>query len=52
MSAWAAIERILVGSTDDASCQEVFARFPFVEMENTVDDNGKREEIIISTANV
>jgi N6-L-threonylcarbamoyladenine synthase len=33
MSAWAAIERIMVGSTDDASNQEVFARFPFAELQ-------------------
>ena len=29
MSAWAAIERIKVGSTDEAESQDVFARFPF-----------------------
>jgi len=29
MSAWAAIERIKVGSTDEAEGQDVFARFPF-----------------------
>jgi glycoprotease/Kae1 family metallohydrolase len=29
MSAWAAVERIMVGSSDDPAEQEVFARFPF-----------------------
>jgi len=29
MSAWAAIERIMVGSSDQADGQEVYARFPF-----------------------
>ena len=29
MSAWAAIERIVVGSTDDPFDQDVFARYPF-----------------------
>ena len=29
MSAWAAIERIMVGSSDVAETQEVFARYPF-----------------------
>lgn len=29
MSAWAAIERIMVGSTDDPTDQDVFARYPF-----------------------
>jgi len=32
MSAWAAIERIMVGSSDDPSNQEVFARFPFADI--------------------
>jgi len=32
MSAWAAIERITVGSTDEADDQEVYARFPFAEI--------------------
>jgi N6-L-threonylcarbamoyladenine synthase len=31
MSAWAAIERILVGSTDDPHDQEVHARYPFAK---------------------
>ncbi|KAI2501973.1 Glycoprotease family [Fragilaria crotonensis] len=29
MSAWAAVERIMVGSTDNAVTQEVYARYPF-----------------------
>jgi N6-L-threonylcarbamoyladenine synthase len=29
MSAWAAVERLLVGSSDDPSTQEVYARYPF-----------------------
>lgn len=29
MSAWAAVERIMVGSTDVAHSQEVYARYPF-----------------------
>jgi N6-L-threonylcarbamoyladenine synthase len=29
MSAWAAVERLLLGSSDDPSAQEVYARFPF-----------------------
>lgn len=29
MSAWAAVERIMVGSSDDPTNQEVYARFPF-----------------------
>ena len=29
MSAWAAIERLMVGSSDDPSVQGVFARYPF-----------------------
>jgi hypothetical protein len=33
MSAWAAIERIMQGSTDDPSNQEVYARFPFAELQ-------------------
>jgi hypothetical protein len=33
MSAWAVIERIMQGSTDDPSNQEVYARFPFAELQ-------------------
>ncbi len=29
MSAWAAVERLMVGSSDSAENQEVFARYPF-----------------------
>ena len=29
MSAWAAVERLMVGSSDKAETQEVFARYPF-----------------------
>jgi N6-L-threonylcarbamoyladenine synthase len=29
MSAWAAVERLLVGSSDDPTTQEVYARYPF-----------------------
>jgi hypothetical protein len=29
MAAWAAIERIMVGSSDNPDDQDVFARFPF-----------------------
>ena len=29
MSAWAAVERLMVGSSDLAEDQEVFARYPF-----------------------
>lgn len=29
MSAWAAVERLMLGSSDDPSNQEVFARYPF-----------------------
>jgi len=32
MSAWAAIERIMMGSSDEASTQEVFARYPFADL--------------------
>ena len=32
MSSWAAIERIMVGSSDKAEGQEVYARFPFQDM--------------------
>ena len=32
MSAWAAVERLLVGSSDLVQGQEVFARYPFAEM--------------------
>ena len=32
MSSWAAIERIMVGSSDEAEGQEVYARFPFKEL--------------------
>jgi hypothetical protein len=38
MSAWAAIERIMHGSTDDPSNQEVYARFPFAELQQ-LDNN-------------
>ena len=38
MSAWAAIERINVGSTDDPHTQEVYARYPF-QSYNTHDDD-------------
>jgi len=38
MSAWAAIERIMQGSTDDPSNQEVYARFPFAELQQ-LDNN-------------
>ena len=35
MSAWAAIERLMVGSSDDPADQEVYARYPFsLEHEN------------------
>ena len=35
MSAWAAIERLMVGSSDDPNNQEVYARYPFsLEHEN------------------
>lgn len=38
MSAWAAIERLLQGSSDDPYQQEVYARYPFaVESESTRD---------------
>lgn len=33
MSAWAAVERIMVGSTDVAATQEVYARYPFSVVE-------------------
>lgn len=33
MSAWAAVERILVGSSDSIKDQEVFARYPFADTE-------------------
>jgi len=33
MSAWAAVERIMVGSSDDASNQDVYARYPFSNMQ-------------------
>ena len=29
MSAWAAVERLMLGSSDDPTNQEVFARYPF-----------------------
>jgi N6-L-threonylcarbamoyladenine synthase len=32
MSAWAAVERLLVGSSDVVEGQEVFARYPFADM--------------------
>lgn len=32
MSAWAAVERLRVGSSDDPSNQEVYARFPFAHI--------------------
>ncbi|KAL3766230.1 hypothetical protein ACHAWO_012232 [Cyclotella atomus] len=35
MSAWAAVERLLVGSSDSAEGQEVFARYPFVDMDSS-----------------
>jgi len=35
MSAWAAVERIMIGSSDDPSNQEVYARFPFSVMNNS-----------------
>jgi len=41
MAAWAAIERIMVGSSDTPDNQEVFARFPF---QSRIDDD-KRSEI-------
>lgn len=34
MSAWAAVERLVVGSSDEASNQEVYARFPFAFVED------------------
>lgn len=33
MSAWAAIERLMLGSSDDPTNQEVFARYPFSTIE-------------------
>jgi N6-L-threonylcarbamoyladenine synthase len=35
MSAWAAVERLMVGSSDDPSTQEVYARFPFATTTTT-----------------
>ena len=35
MSAWAAVERLVVGSSDDPSTQEVYARFPFSDYSNS-----------------
>jgi N6-L-threonylcarbamoyladenine synthase len=32
MSAWAAVERLLVGSSDDPTTQEVYARYPFASV--------------------
>ena len=33
MSAWAAVERLMLGSSDDPTNQEVFARYPFSTIE-------------------
>lgn len=38
MSAWAAIERLMMNSTDDPMTQEVFARYPFAVVAS--DDDG------------
>jgi glycoprotease/Kae1 family metallohydrolase len=35
MSAWAAVERLLVGSSDLAQGHEVFARYPFADMNSS-----------------
>ena len=43
MSAWAAIERINVGSTDDPHSQEVYARYPF-QSYNTPNNNNDDEK--------
>lgn len=40
MSAWAAIERLMVGSSDDPTVQEVYARYPFsLEHESNSDEH-------------
>lgn len=33
MSAWAAVERLLVGSSDDPTSQDVYARYPFATIQ-------------------
>mmetsp|Transcript_17465 Transcript_17465/g.40658 ORF Transcript_17465/g.40658 Transcript_17465/m.40658 type:complete len:492 (+) Transcript_17465:131-1606(+) len=43
MSAWAAVERLWLGSSDDPALQEVYARFPFANLQqraNASNDNG------------
>jgi tRNA A37 threonylcarbamoyltransferase TsaD len=39
MSSWAAIERLMVGSSDEAEGQEVYARFPFQDMNTNTNAN-------------
>lgn len=39
MSAWAAVERLVLGSSDDPSTQEVYARFPFSVVNETTNDS-------------
>jgi len=38
MAAWAAVERIMMNSSDDPSDQQVHARFPFATMYEADDD--------------
>ena len=35
MSAWAGIERLMVGSSDDRTSDKVYARYPFAATQQT-----------------
>ena len=35
MSAWAGIERLMVGSSDDSTIDKVYARYPFAAPQQT-----------------
>jgi hypothetical protein len=44
MSAWAGIERLMVGSSDDRTSDKVYARYPFAATQQTVPVAPKLEE--------
>lgn len=44
MSAWAGIERLMVGSSDDRTSDKVYARYPFAATQQTESVVPKLEE--------
>ena len=43
MASWAAIERLRLGSSDDPSNQDIYARYPFASYNNSPETNENKE---------